>query len=396
VSDRHGTAGRLIEGDRVADLERPTARVEDATLVPAGGPARLALARVPKAEAIAEAVAAARGVSSWVEGRLVVTAVPARLIDAAGRVGGARLAGLVGGVVEPAVAAWLGAPPDLDTPAGTLPTSRRPVVVGVLNVTPDSFSDGGEHLDDHPDSAVAAGRALAAAGADVIDVGGESTRPGATPVDAEEERRRVLPVVQALAGDGLVVSIDTCKADVARAAVDAGAALVNDVTAGSLDDAMLPTVAELGVPYVVTHLRGTPATMQQHADYADVVGEVFDHLADRVAALGDLGVPAERLVVDPGIGFAKTAGHNLTLLQRLREFTSLGRPVMIGTSRKSFLGTLTGDDDPAERLEGSLATAALAVAAGARLVRVHDVAATAKVVRVAHAVTSGRLPDDDG
>jgi dihydropteroate synthase len=369
---------------------RPTVRVEDATLVPAGGPARLALSHVPRDREIAEAVAAARGVSTWTHGRLIVTAVPPRLVDAAGRVGGARLATMLRDLVDPAVEAWLGTAPDLDTPAGTLPTSERPLVAGVLNVTPDSFSDGGSGFDpaDHPARAVAAGRALAAAGADLIDVGGESTRPGAAPVDVDEELDRVLPVVEALVADGSRVSIDTTKARVARAAVERGACLVNDISAGRLDPDLLATVGELGVPYVLTHMQGDPATMQADPTYGDVVGDVFDELEGWLADAEAAGIARERTVIDPGIGFGKTVEHNLSLLRRIRELTSLGRPVMVGTSRKSFIGRLTGTTDPADRVEGSIVTGALAVAGGARIVRAHDVAATVRAVAVAHAVVT--------
>jgi dihydropteroate synthase len=369
-------------------MSRPIARVEDATLVPTGGPARLVLSDLPRAQEIADRVAAARGVSNWVGDRLVVTAVPPRLIDAAGRVGGGELADLLRAAVDPAIDAWLDGAADLQLRSGVLATGERAQVVGILNVTPDSFSDGGASFDpdDHPGAAIAAGRALLDAGADVLDVGGESTRPGAEPVDVEDELRRVIPVVEALAGAGAVVSIDTTKARVAREAVAAGAMIVNDVSAGSLDDDLLPTVAELGVPYVLMHMRGTPKTMQQDPTYDDVVGEVFDFLARRLEDLQGLGIPADHVIVDPGIGFGKTAAHNLALLRRLREFTSLGRPLMVGTSRKSFLGRVAGVTDPAARVEGSLATAALAVVSGARLVRVHDVAETVRAVATAQAV----------
>ena len=371
---------------------RPIARVEDAALVPAGGPARLALSRLPRAAEIADAVASARGVSSWIEGRLVVTAVPSRLIDAAGRVGGRDLADLLGGVVEPAVAAWLGAPGDLATPVGPLPTSERPVVMGVLNVTPDSFSDGGEHVGEpHPDTAVQAGLALLEAGADLVDVGGESSRPGAHPVEAEQELARVVPVVERLAAEGAVVSVDTAKARVAREAVDAGAAMINDISAGALDGSLLATVAELDVPYVLMHMRGTPRTMQHDPRYTDVVGEVYDFLAEGLLRFEAAGVAPQRVVVDPGIGFGKTAGHNLQLLRRLREFTSLARPVLVGASRKSFLATVSDEadrSDPAGRVVESATAAALAVAGGARMVRVHDVAETLRAVGVAHAVAT--------
>jgi dihydropteroate synthase len=368
----------------------PIARVEDATLVPTGGPARLVLAELPRAQEIADRVAAARGVSSWQGDRLVVTAVPPRLIDAAGRVGGRELADLLRAAVDPAIEAWLRGSPDLPLLGGVLGTGERPQVVGILNVTPDSFSDGGAHFDpdDHPGTAIAAGRDLLAAGADLLDVGGESTRPGADPVGVDEELRRVLPVIEALAADGAVLSIDTTKARVAREAVAAGAAIVNDVSAGALDAELLPTVADLGVPYVLMHMRGTPATMQQDPTYEDVVGEVFDFLARRLADLEELGIPRSRVVVDPGIGFGKTAAHNLRLLRHLRGFTSLGRPVMIGTSRKSFLGRVAGVGDAGDRLEGSLATAAMAVGAGARLVRVHDVAETVRAVATAQAIST--------
>ena len=257
--------------------------------------------------------------------------------------------------------------------------------MGILNVTPDSFSDGGQ-WSSH-DAAIAKGVALAADGADVIDVGGESTRPGAAAVPEDEELRRVMPVVEKLAASGYVVSIDTAKAAVARAAVEAGAAVVNDVSAATLDPLMLPTVAELGVPYVLMHMRGTPRTMQQDPRYDDVVAEVFDHLAETLDHAVAFGIARERVVVDPGIGFGKTVAHNLELLRRTRELTSLGRPVMVGTSRKSFIGKLTDGAQEDDRLEGSLASAAIAVANGAAMVRVHDVAETVRAVAVARAIT---------
>jgi dihydropteroate synthase len=366
--------------------EHVIARVEDAGVLAAGGPARIALSRLPREPEVADAVASARGVSDNHAGRLVVTADPSRLIDAAGRVGGTQLAQMVEAAIEPALAAWSSPPPDLVTPRGVLPTSERPVVMGVLNVTPDSFSDGGRFAD--AQAAVAAGRVLLAEGADVIDVGGESTRPGASAVSAAEELERVLPVVGPLADDGAIVSIDTVKSAVARAAVGAGAAIVNDVSSGTLDPELLPAVAELGVPYVLTHLRGTPETMQDDPHYDDVVGEVYDHLADRLCELEELGIPAERVVVDPGIGFGKRLEDNLMLLNRIRELTSLGRPVLIGASRKAFIGTIAGIPDPRDRLPGSLVVAGLAVANGASIIRAHDVADTVQAVAVAQAISS--------
>ena len=244
--------------------------------------------------------------------------------------------------------------------------------MGVLNVTPDSFSDGGRFLD--PDAAVAHGLAMVAEGADVVDVGGESTRPGAEPVSADEERRRVLPVVEALV-PAVRVSIDTAKASVAEAAVERGATLVNDVSA-SLHE----VAAAAGVGWVAMHMKGTPRTMQESPHYDDVVAEVRDYLVGRAEAALAAGV--EEVWIDPGIGFGKTLGHNLSLLRALPALVATGFPVLVGTSRKSFLGKLTGDAPVDDRLEGSLATAVYAMAQGAAMVRVHDVAATVQAVRL--------------
>lgn len=250
--------------------------------------------------------------------------------------------------------------------------------MGVLNVTPDSFSDGGMWLD--PSAALAHARQMAAEGADVIDVGGESTRPGATPVDAAEEMRRVLPVIEALAGE-VTVSIDTRKEEVARAAVSAGAAIINDVSAG-----LWPVAAETGAGWVAMHMRAEPADMQRHASYEDVVSEVHDYLVTRAAAAAEAGV--RDIWIDPGIGFAKTADHNLSLLKHLDRLVASGWPVLIGTSRKTFLGRLAagpGEDPlpPDHRLEGSVATAAWAVLAGVDMVRVHDVRPAVMAARLA-------------
>ena len=242
--------------------------------------------------------------------------------------------------------------------------------MGVLNVTPDSFSDGGRFLD--PDAAVSHGLAMVAEGADVVDVGGESTRPGADPVGAAEERRRVLPVVEALA-PVVRVSIDTTKASVAEAAVERGATIVNDVSA-SLHE----VAASAGVGWVAMHMQGTPRTMQADPVYADVVSEVREFLVDRAEAAITAGV--EEVWVDPGIGFGKTVAHNLALLRHLRSLVGAGFPVLVGTSRKSFLGKLTGGASVDDRLEASLATAVHAMAQGAAMVRVHDIGATARAV----------------
>ncbi len=249
-------------------------------------------------------------------------------------------------------------------------------VMGILNVTPDSFSDGGrfEVIDD----AVAHGFALAEAGADVVDVGGESTRPGATAVPADEELRRVVPVVEKLAEAGVVVSIDTTKADVARAALEAGAVLVNDVSAGRFDPSILDVAAARGAGYVAMHMRGQPRTMQDDPHYDDVVGEVGGFLVERVAQARDAGIEPDRILVDPGIGFGKTASHNLELLVRLPELVDrVGQPVLVGASRKSFIGAAL-DLSVGERDDATLATVIWVFDRGAAMVRVHDARAAAR------------------
>ena len=250
--------------------------------------------------------------------------------------------------------------------------------MGVVNVTPDSFSDGGAFED--ADAAVAHGRRLAAEGADILDVGGESTRPGAEPVPADEELRRVLPVVAGLAGTARI-SIDTMKRRVAEAALDAGAGYVNDVTAFRHDPEMAALVADRGADCCLMHMLGEPRTMQRDPRYADVVADVKAFLAERLAFAVAQGVPEERIQLDPGIGFGKTLEHNLELLRRLHELTDLGRPLVIGTSRKSFLGRLTGRD-VTERIPGTIATCVLALERGARVFRVHDVAEVADALKV--------------
>jgi dihydropteroate synthase len=259
-------------------------------------------------------------------------------------------------------------------------------LMGIVNVTPDSFSDGGEFLE--AEAAISHGRHLAAEGAEILDVGGESTRPGAAAVDAEEEMRRVLPVIEALTGEGLRVSVDTSKASVAERALAAGAEIVNDITAlGDLD--MAPLCAERGCGLILMHMKGTPRTMQENPVYEDVTREVRDFLAERVARAVDAGVAEERIWVDPGIGFGKTTDHNLELIERLGELRELGRPVVLGASRKSFLGRLTGREVD-ERLGGSLATAVIGMARGADVLRVHDVRETREALVVAEAILGER------
>ncbi len=268
-----------------------------------------------------------------------------------------------------------------------LPAPGRCLVMGVVNVTPDSFSDGGEWFE--PAAAVEHGLSLLADGADLVDVGGESTRPGAQRPPEAEELRRVLPVVRELAAAGALVSIDTMRAGVARAALDAGAVMVNDVSGGLADETMLASVADAGVPYVVMHWRRHSADMQAHASYDDVVADVVAHLRERMEAADEAGMDPSRIVLDPGLGFAKTAEHNWLLLAALDALHALGRPLLIGASRKRFLGTLLAvdgrDRPPAGRDDASAACSALAAAAGTWCVRVHEVRGSADAVRVASA-----------
>ena len=255
----------------------------------------------------------------------------------------------------------------------------RPRIMGVCNVTPDSFSDGGDHADPH--GAINFARRLVAAGAEIIDVGGESTRPGAAPVSRSDELARVLPVVEALAGDGVTVSIDTRHAETMQAAIEAGAAIINDVAALTAPGA-LEVAARSDAAVILMHMRGTPETMQDRPDYGDVVQDVYGWLADRVAICLEAGIGFGRLAVDPGFGFGKTVEHNAELLRRLTRFHGLGCPLAVGLSRKSFIGVWTGEEDPKERIPGSLAAAIAAVEQGAQIVRVHDVAETRAALSV--------------
>ncbi|MEV0927307.1 dihydropteroate synthase [Streptomyces spongiicola] len=278
------------------------------------------------------------------------------------------------------------------TPTG-LPEWDRCAVMGVVNVTPDSFSDGGRWFD--TTAAVKHGLDLVAEGADLVDVGGESTRPGASRVDEEEELRRVLPVVRGLAGEGVTVSVDTMRASVAAQAVAAGATLVNDVSGGLADPQMVPAVAAAEVPFVVMHWRGFSEDMNGRAVYGDVVAEVAAELRARMDAVVTGGIAAERIIVDPGLGFAKQAGHDLSLVAHLSELGALGRPLLVAASRKRFLGRVLagGAATPPPARERDAATAAVsAIAAheGAWAVRVHEVRATADAVRVARAVEGAR------
>ncbi|HUX01337.1 MAG TPA: dihydropteroate synthase [Phycisphaerae bacterium] len=274
---------------------------------------------------------------------------------------------------------------DLRLGAYRLAVGDRPLLMGVVNVTPDSFSDGGKFLE--PDRAVAHARQLVQEGADILDVGGESTRPGSESVPEDEEMRRVLPVVETLAEAVQVpISIDTRHARVAREAVAAGAALVNDITGLQGDAGMARAVAETGAGVVIMHILGEPKTMQDAPHYANLMADIVRTLRRGLALAEEAGIPEERTIVDPGIGFGKTLEHNLEILAQLGQIRSLGRPILVGPSRKRFLGEVTGVQEPAERTSGTAAACALAVAAGAAILRVHDVAQVRQAVAVAHAV----------
>ena len=282
--------------------------------------------------------------------------------------------------------------PSLDC-AGRILKLDRARVMGIVNVTPDSFSDGGAHAD--ADAAVAHALRLAEEGADILDVGGESTRPGAGEVPVEEELRRVVPVIERLAREtALPVSVDTCKPEVMRAAVAAGAGMINDVRALEAEGA-LDAAAALGVPVVLMHMRGQPRSMQDAPRYDDVVAEVHRYLAERIFAAELAGIAKKNLVVDPGFGFGKTTAHNIELLARLERFAELGVPVLAGLSRKRSIGELTGRGVPAERVAGSVAAHLVAVQRGARIVRVHDVAATVDALKVWEAVAAVPAPRRD-
>jgi len=279
--------------------------------------------------------------------------------------------------------------PKLDC-AGRILKLDRPQVMGIVNVTPDSFSDGGAH--DSVEAAVAHGLRLVEEGADLLDIGGESTRPGAQDVSVEEELRRVVPVIERLAREtSLPISIDTSKPEVMRAAVDAGAGMINDVQ-GLRRDGALDMAATLGVPVVLMHMQGEPRSMQQAPTYDDVVADVHRFLAERIFAAEMAGIARKNIVVDPGFGFGKDTRHNLQLLAQLQRFTELGVPVLAGLSRKRTIGELTGRDDPRERVSGSVAAHLIAAQRGALLLRVHDVAATVDALKVWNALAAVPMP----
>ena len=265
---------------------------------------------------------------------------------------------------------------------------QRTYLMGVLNVTPDSFSDGGQF--NTLATALTQARSLVAAGADILDIGGQSTRPNAETISLQAELDRVLPVIQALRQEmDVPISIDTTRSTVARAAIAAGADLVNDISGATFDLDMLSTVAALQVPVILMHLRGTPQTMQQMTDYTDLVGEIAEFLNARVAAAIAAGIDRTQIAIDPGIGFAKTWDQNLELLRRLPEFRAIGLPLLVGTSRKSFIGKILNQPDPQARVWGTAATCCAAIAGGADILRVHDVRELHDVCRVADAIWRG-------
>jgi dihydropteroate synthase len=266
-------------------------------------------------------------------------------------------------------------------------TLDRPLIMAILNITPDSFSDGGRYRDSA--TAIAAGRAMRAAGADILDIGGESTRPDAAPVPPDEECRRILPVIKALADDGAIISVDTRNAVTMGAALDAGAQIVNDVSGLKHDLRAAGLVARRGCPVILMHMRGTPMTMNCHAHYSDLVQDVLAELtATRDAAL-TAGIARAAIALDPGLGFAKRGDQNISILQATSRFVALGHPVLIGLSRKGFIGATGNEPDPAKRLPGSLAAGLYALSQGAQILRVHDIPETVQAVKIWQALTDG-------
>ena len=262
---------------------------------------------------------------------------------------------------------------------------KRTYVMGILNVTPDSFSDGGEF--NNLESALLQGKQMVEQGADIIDVGGQSTRPGAEQISLEEELNRVIPVIKALRPHiSVPISIDTTRAKVAQAAVEAGADIVNDISGATFDDVMLSLVAKLGVPIILMHIRGTPQTMQQLTDYEDLVGEIYQFFANQIQVALSAGIERSHLIIDPGIGFAKNYEQNLELLRRLSEFRGLDVPILVGVSRKSFIGHILGQKEAKKRVWGTAAACCSAIAGMADIIRVHDVAQMYDVCRVADAI----------
>jgi dihydropteroate synthase len=278
----------------------------------------------------------------------------------------------------------------IDCRGKVLDLGSRTHVMGILNVTPDSFSDGGQYAD--AERALAHARDMAAAGADIIDIGGESTRPGAAPLSEKEELSRIIPLIERLSAELTVpISVDTYKASVAKKALEAGAAIVNDISGLRFSSDMANVVADSGAAVVIMHIKGTPRDMQRDPVYADVVGEVLSSLEKSIELAMKAGVDREKILIDPGIGFGKTLEHNLTILNRLDEFRALGRPIVLGTSRKKFIGAVLNIPVPEQRIDGTAATVALGIERGARVVRVHDVARMAQTARMADAIVKSKF-----
>ncbi|MGI9017236.1 MAG: dihydropteroate synthase [Euzebya sp.] len=367
----------------------PLVRIVDASLG-SDAQVKLVVSRVSKPDKLRSAWSSSGATIEQVADRIHATTTVEALARAAGRSLERDEAKTLDRCLRQSVTAWGGGVPQVTARGRALPTNKRPLIMGIVNITPDSFSDGGAlYPEGHPGTAIDHARALVAAGADVVDVGGESTRPGAEEIAADEELTRTMAVIRALVSDGVCVSIDTRKPDVALAALKEGAAIVNDVS-GAANSDVIVHAAKNGAAYVLMHVKGTPADMVQHCTYDDVVAEVFEFLVDGLQRCEDLGLSRDQVVVDPGIGFAKTAEQSLALLRAVRQFRCLGRPVLIGASRKSFLSVAAGIEGVDNRLPGSLAAAALAAADGAAFLRVHDVAQTVQAVRTARSIATGQ------
>jgi dihydropteroate synthase len=324
--------------------------------------------------------------SSGASPELLVSGSPARLRRIGRRL--AAASGLFEGLAEKIDSLldnYLRSDYKIDCRGKVLDLGSRTHIMGVLNVTPDSFSDGGRYA--APDRALARAREMAAAGADIIDIGGESTRPGADPVPEDEELRRTIPLIERLAAELVVpLSIDTYKSSVARKALEAGASIVNDISGLRFSPDMAETAARYGAAVVIMHIKGTPRNMQQNPVYTDVVDEVREYLEEGIELAVKAGMDREKIMIDPGIGFGKNLAHNLALLNRLDEFRGIGRPLVLGTSRKKFIGTVLGIPVPEERGYGTAATVALGIERGATVVRVHDVVVMAQVARMTDAI----------
>lgn len=264
----------------------------------------------------------------------------------------------------------------------------KPIIQGVLNVTPDSFSDGGFHND--IDDAVSVAHKMICAGADIIDIGGESTKPGAKPVSIEAEKERVLPVIRKLVATGVPISVDTRNADVMAAAIEAGAVIINDVSALEYDQNSLQLVKESGFPVILMHSQGTPETMQKNPKYENVLLDIYDYLEARIEVCLKAGMSLSKIIIDPGIGFGKTVEHNLQIIANISLFHGLGVPILIGTSRKSFIGKLTGQEEAMKRVSGSIASAQICLDQGVQILRVHDIEETAQAISIWNAVSNGK------